>query len=85
MDFELISKSLDLMLYGMGVVTCFLVVLVAACTAMSWLVDKFLATLPAQATARPGPDQSRATGVSPTTEQIIRKAIALHRGASKPE
>tara|TARA_R110000787_G_scaffold38998_21_gene97923 strand:- start:3267 stop:3500 length:234 start_codon:yes stop_codon:yes gene_type:complete len=75
MQESLIQQGVDMMLYGMGTVFIFLIVLVLAISLMSRLVAKFSPAAPlvpvkAAETAEP---------VDALTAKIIQAAIAKHR------
>ena len=70
------AQSVDLLLYGMGVVFSFLILLVIATSLMSRLIDRYF----------PQPQPEPAAGGQPAAEvdeltlKIIRAALDKHRG-----
>ena len=82
MDTALLADSIDLLLYGMGVVFSFLILLVLATTVMSRLVNRLF------------PDSEPVSGeksalaalaadVDPLTVRIIQATLDQHRRRSK--
>ncbi len=82
MDELLVQQGLNIMLYGMGMVFCFLTLLVFCISATSALILKWFpeTTAPSRRKSR---KTSTATTVSPVTLAIIQAAIDQHRH-SKP-
>ncbi len=72
MQESLIQQGVDMMLYGMGTVFIFLIVLVLAISLMSRLVAKF-------SPAAPLVPAETAEPVDALTAKIIQAAIAKHR------
>ncbi len=78
MDNALIDQGLSLMLYGMGVVFTFLILLIYATAGMSaviqrWFPEKEVPVAPKKKSLR------KDTGVSPLTLKIIQAAVDQHR------
>ena len=74
MDTELIAHSIDVMLYGIGVVFTFLILLVMATALMSTFVGRWFPEPEA-----PAGEPSKGA-VDPLTRKIIQAAIDKHRG-----
>ena len=80
MQSELVNQGVDLMLYGMGTVFVFLMVLIVVTSLMSSLVNRFAE--PEQPALVPAPATKAAAGgaaVEPRVLKIIEAAIAQHR------
>ncbi len=72
----LMAQGVDMMLYGMGTVFSFLLVLVLAIAVMSRVLAKY-APEPESAVAIP--EGGGGSGVDPLTAKIIKAAIDQHR------
>ncbi len=77
MEVDLFQQGVDLMLFGMGTVFAFLILLVGALTLMSWVITRFF----------PEPEQPEAAVqmaplvvVEPRIQAVIQAAINKHRG-----
>ena len=77
----LLAQGLELMLYGMGFVLVFLVLLVVATTVMSALVRRFPGDEPADATppAASAPVEAAEQEIPPQVVAAIREALHQHR------
>lgn len=75
MQESLIQQGVDMMLYGMGTVFTFLVMLVVAISLMSRIVAKFSPAAPLV----PMKTGETAEPVDALTAKIIQAAIAKHR------
>jgi len=71
----LVAEGFDLLLYGMGTVFVFLILLVLATTLMSTLVMRFSP----QTDLVQKPVSPAAAGVDPLTMKIIQAALDKHR------
>ena len=85
MQSELVRQGVDLMLYGMGTVFVFLVLLIVATSVMSTLVNRLggAEPEPVQVARKPAPVQAvttPATAVDPQLIRVIEEAIRQHRG-----
>lgn len=82
MTSSIIEQGVSLMLYGMGVVFVFLVILIFATSAMSAFLQKFFPHVEEPTVVRkPRPAAAGAHGVSDRTLKIIQAAISQHRNA----
>ncbi len=79
MDGDLIEEGLNLLLFGMGTVFSFLIILVLTTVLMSWIVARFFPEAPQP--AAPAPQVKSGGGrVDARTLQVIQAAIDRHRG-----
>ena len=79
MQNELVQQGIELMLFGMGTVLTFLVLLIIATTAMSSLLQRFAKPEPI-ASATPAP---KAAGNDEHLIAVIRAAIHKYRSRHK--
>ncbi|MEM6583124.1 MAG: OadG family protein [Pseudomonadota bacterium] len=81
MELDIVTRGLELMLYGMGTVVLFLAVLVVAMMAMSAIIGNYFPELHRpEAVAKPSqvtPDS--VSHVDPITLAVITAAIHEHR------
>ncbi len=73
---SLLQQGLDLMIYGMGIVFLFLLVLVTAVAAMSRAIQRYL---PHQESATPNKISTVPTAASPQVVRVIQAALDQHR------
>lgn len=78
MQQTLLEQGLDLLIFGMGTVLVFLLLLVVAINAMSRLIATYFPEPEALSTQPPRPSAT-ASPVDDTTLAIIKAAIAQHR------
>ena len=76
MDSHLMAESVDLLLYGVGVVFLFLILLVAATSVMSVLINRFFPEVLSE--PEPGSPGNPAP-VDALTLKIIQAALDKHR------
>ena len=74
MNTALLADSIDLLLYGMGVVFSFLILLVLATTVMSGLINRFFPRSESVSV------EKSVDNVDPLTVRIIQAALDQHRG-----
>jgi oxaloacetate decarboxylase gamma subunit len=79
MDNMLIQQGVDLMIFGVGVVFLFLIILVSVTSIMSQVIMKFF---PEVDEIKPSsvPIASSRAAVDTTVLKVIQAAIDLHRG-----
>ncbi len=73
---SILQQGLDLMIYGMGIVFLFLVVLVTAVAAMSRAIQRYL---PHQESLPPSETSPARTAASPQVVRVIQAALDQHR------
>ncbi|MEZ0123668.1 MAG: OadG family protein [Candidatus Reddybacter sp.] len=77
MEVDLFQQGIDLMLFGMGTVFAFLILLVGALTLMSWVITRFFPEpVPPPVAVQMAP----VTAVEPRIQAVIQAAIDKHRG-----
>lgn len=77
MDSHLVAESIDLLLYGMGIVFAFLILLVLATSVMSSLITRYF---PEPEVVKPhGQEEVPSTDVDPLTLKAIQAALDKHR------
>jgi oxaloacetate decarboxylase gamma subunit len=90
---SLLEQGLQLLVYGMGTVVVFLVLLVFALRLMSWAILRFFPESPEPETARRRPDSApslpstRHESVDPVLLAAVVAAVHQHRlstGAARP-
>jgi len=79
MEVDLFQQGVDLMLYGMGTVFAFLILLVGAIHLMSLIITRFFPEpVQPEAVVRMAP--AAAAAVEPRLQAVIQAAIDKHRG-----
>lgn len=73
---SILQQGLDLMIYGMGIVFLFLLVVVAVVAAMSRAVQRYL---PQQEIVTPSKISAVQAAASPQVMQAIQAALDQHR------
>jgi oxaloacetate decarboxylase gamma subunit len=76
MEVDLFQQGVDLMLFGMGTVFTFLILLVGACYLMSWVITRFF---PEPAQPEVAVQLAPVTAVEPRIQAVIQAAIDKHR------
>ncbi|MBL4782696.1 MAG: OadG family protein [Porticoccaceae bacterium] len=79
MEVDLFQQGIDLMLFGMGTVFTFLILLVGALTFMSWVITRFF---PEPVQPEVAVRMAPVTAVEPRIQAVIQAAIDKHRGKS---
>lgn len=77
---DIVADGLGLMVFGMGTVFTFLVILIFATLLMSTLVNKFFPEAP-PAPAKPA--QTPGQGVDPQLLKVLAAAVKEHRARQK--
>ena len=77
MKVDLIQQGVDLMLYGMGTVFTFLILLVGAIYLMSLVITRFF---PEPVQPEVAVQMAPAMAVEPRLQAVIQAAIDKHRG-----
>jgi oxaloacetate decarboxylase gamma subunit len=84
MQEDLIAKGLELMLFGMGTVVLFLLLLVLATGMMSRLMARYFPELQSPEATVPTPaDTVTATADDPHLVAVITAAVHRHRAAAR--
>lgn len=78
---ELMKDGIEIMLYGVGFVFLFLVLLIYCIKGMSWLIARFAPEHPVQATAAALHVSPSAALAAPSVDELtaIKSAIQQHR------
>ena len=78
---ELMMEGVEIMLYGVGFVYLFLVLLIYCINGMSWVISHFALEHPVQATAAPLHASPSAALAAPSSDELtaIKSAIQQHR------
>ena len=77
MEVDLFQQGVDLMLFGMGTVFAFLILLVGALTLMSWVITRFF---PEAEQPEAAVQMAPLVVVEPRIQAVIQAAINKHRG-----
>ena len=77
MEVDLFQQGVDLMLYGMGTVFAFLILLVGAIYLMSTVITRFF---PEPVQPEVAVKMAPAVAVEPRVQAVIQAAIDKHRG-----
>lgn len=75
MQESLLSQGIDLMVYGMGTVYVFLIILIIVTSIISKVLNRFFPT----PVASPKPAKAQIEAVEPQVLSAIQAAIAQHR------
>ncbi len=76
MEVDLFQQGVDLMLFGMGTVFTFLILLVGASYLMSWVITRFF---PEPLQPEVAVQLAPVTAVEPRIQAVIQAAIDKHR------
>ena len=76
---QLLLEGVELMLFGMGSVFVFLVLLIVAIRLMAWLIERFALAGPLQPAVALVPAKAPTTGPEADVLAAIQLAIHLHR------
>lgn len=78
---ELMGEGIEIMLYGVGFVFLFLMMLIYSIKGMSWLVASFAPEHPVQATAAALHVNPAASMAAPSSDELaaIQNAVNQHR------
>ena len=77
MEVDLFQQGVDLMLFGMGTVFTFLILLVGAITLMSWVITRFF---PEPVQPEVAVRMAPVAAVEPRIQAVIQAVIDKHRG-----